>query len=221
MIASFRNESGRAAWFAVAVIAVALVSLTDATAGEKIFMRHRAPLSPEAKAMIETLSKEMTLELTSARLEDVVNAVSNATGVSFRYADDARNQTAQITLKAKDIPADVVLNESLAALGLAVRFNADGNTIVKEADDHPRVMHLAGDAGEKHVVVMKRKHDSDEVTAIDVDELPEVRARHAAGDTIRIDLEEQKPDADGVIRRKVKFFTKDDKEGSLTLEVKK
>ncbi|HEX7830394.1 MAG TPA: M56 family metallopeptidase [Thermoanaerobaculia bacterium] len=130
MIATFRKSRHSLA-FGLAVLAIGVVTLTDATAGERrVLARMQAePLSPATQATIEKLEKTISTDIQSGAVEDIALAVSNATGVAIQYADGAVTddvRAARVSVKAKDVPAHMVLIETLASVNLAVRFNDNG-----------------------------------------------------------------------------------------------
>jgi beta-lactamase regulating signal transducer with metallopeptidase domain len=232
MIASFRTESRRAAWFAVAVIALALATLTDATAGERTFVRHMSKMPAEAKAIMATLDKNLSLDFASASLEDIVWAVGNSAGVTVKFADDAltpETRAARMKLTARDIPAHIALNETLHAFDLAMKFTAEGITVVKQTEGglphELRLEGIAGDAAhgnERVFVIQKKLHDGDDVV-ISGDE---VRSMPAPSEIrtarrMRVDVDSLREKTDGVNRRKVTFVGADDKQGTFELEVLK
>jgi beta-lactamase regulating signal transducer with metallopeptidase domain len=130
MIASFK-QSRHSIAFAIVVLAIGLVTLTDATAGEtRLIEKIRAePLSAAQQATADKLEQKFSSEFESASIEDVAHAVANATGVAIQYADgvltdDVRN--ARVSIKAKDVPAHLVLAETFASVDLAIRFTDNG-----------------------------------------------------------------------------------------------
>lgn len=129
MIASFRSPSRYSILFAATLFAVALATLTDARA-EVVYMRQPAQLSPVAHALMERLDQSMNVDLTSASLDDVLHAVSNATGVSIAVVPDAVEGSPRVTLKGTNVPAQLVLMETLSSLELAVRFTDAGIEVI-------------------------------------------------------------------------------------------
>jgi hypothetical protein len=213
MIATFRSESKRALWMAL-VLTIAVISLTDATAGEqrRMRMRMKEPAPPEAQAVIDKLDQLVTIELSGASIEDVLHAVSNKTGVTINVAEGAIGEAARstkfISLKAGNVPAHIVLIESLHAADLALRFDANGATVEKmeEGEDLPEHIHLRTDGpdaeGEERVIIRERSGK------------PGVRQP--------IDVELDKHESDGgAVRRKVTFRGSEggQAEGTFELEV--
>ena len=209
MIATFRKESRRAAWFAVAVIAIALATLTDASAGErgtrKRVMLHKSP----QHVYIQQLEGVMSTQFASASVEDIVRSVSSSSGVTIKFADGVLTdeiRNARIKLEAKDIPAHVVLAETLASFGLAIEPGDDGVVSIVKA---PEERHFELEEGEKtEVRVMRKAHDEAAASA------SEKRVRR------RIEVDSQETATDGVIRRKVKFAD-NDVQGTLNIEITK
>jgi beta-lactamase regulating signal transducer with metallopeptidase domain len=136
MIASFRRQSRHSVLFAALVVAVGFLTLTDASAGEPLRMkkRHLAPLSPAAEAVMQRLEQPFNMQFESAAIEDILYAISNSTGTSINIAADAitdeiRQQ--RLTLKASNIPAHLVLMESLHSVGLGAKFTDTGVEVIK------------------------------------------------------------------------------------------
>ncbi len=228
MIATFRNESRRAAWFAVAVAAIALVTLTDAKAGErkKVMLHH----GPGSHAFVEQLGGIMSTQFASASVEDIVSAVSISTGVAIRFADGALTdevRRARIKLEAKDIPAHVVLAETLASFDLGIRPGQDGVVSIDKVPEGHREMrlrHMAGpDGASDRVVVIEGDHlEMKEGENTEIRIMRKARDAASEGKIRRtIEVEAQETSTDGVIRRKVKFTGENDVQGSLEIEVTK
>ena len=227
MIATFRNESRRTVWFAVAVAAVALVTLTDANATadepKRTFKRVLLDVSPEGQAFIAQLEGKMTLTLDNATIEEIINAVSNATGASIKVAEGAFTEAtrdARLKLTAKNIPAHIVLNESLSAVGLGLRFAEDGITVVTLPEDHERTAE-----------VFIRKMEGAPAAAgeprrfrvIQGDEIELQNGERVIVKQRKLNRAEANVEAttDGVQRRKVKLTDENNVEGTLEIEVKK
>jgi hypothetical protein len=135
MIATFR-QSRYSLLFAIAVIAIGMVTLTDATAGERrMFQRIQTePLSPAIQATLDKLETKLSIEFQSTSVPDIVNAVSNASGAIVQYEDGALTdevRAARVSLKATDVPAHLVLLETLASVNLAARFTENGVLVEK------------------------------------------------------------------------------------------
>lgn len=162
MIAKFRSESRRAGWLGAVVAMIALVTLTDASAGEKkTFIRQAKPLTAEARAVMDRLDQTVTFELSAKSIDEFVNAISNRTGVRLTFAPDAidaQARLADIKLKAKDVPAHIVLIETLAPFELGLDFNADGASIVK-MPAHMRFEIPAGGIVEEDRVIIVGPND--------------------------------------------------------------
>lgn len=161
MIASFRRPSRHSLAFAALVLGIGLVTLTDARAGDVVYMRHAAePLSPATKIVVDSLEQTMNVELTAASLDEVLHAVSNATGTTIKIADgavdDAQRQS-HVTLKGTNVPAHLVLMETLSAFELAVKFSDAGVEVIKPRDDDhgPMRMRIAGPAPEEGALPRK------------------------------------------------------------------
>ena len=135
MIASFRRQPRHSIFFTALVAAIALLTLTDARAGEvQMKMRHSEPLSPATAAVVQKLETRFTKQLEAASLDEVLNAISNATGASITVPadviDDATRQK-RLTVKAVNIPSHLVLLESLHSLGLGAKFTDTGVEVIK------------------------------------------------------------------------------------------
>jgi beta-lactamase regulating signal transducer with metallopeptidase domain len=227
MIAGFRPQSRHSLLFAGALTLFALMTLTDAVAGERVmFRKSLQSLSPAAEATMKQLETPMHLQLTNASLEEVARAVTQQTGVAVVFADgvlagDVREAT--LTVTADNVPAHMVLIESLTALELAVNFDEHGAQVQQlpegaapmrmrvEAGELPRI---ADGNVEEHVVVV---HGDSEAPPLPVDTYgaqPRVRTFvHVQPDTAE----------DGVVRRNVKFRggPEGQAEGTFSLEVRR
>ncbi|HYI08753.1 MAG TPA: M56 family metallopeptidase [Thermoanaerobaculia bacterium] len=224
MIATFRSESKRALWMAL-VLTIAVISLTDATAGtQKRVMLMKEPLSPEAQAVMEKLDQTVTLELTGASIDDVLHAVSNKTGISIAAAEGAIDDTARETkydLKANNVPGHIVLLESLHALNLALRFDANGATVEKAGEGEDRIpahIHLRSggpdNEGRERIFIRERvgAGKPGEATTFE----------RGVRRPIEVELDSHEMDR-GVVRRKVTFRGSEggQAEGTLELEVRR
>ena len=234
MIATFRNTSRFSLLFAAATLVVALVTLTDASAGERrVFKHHIGPLSPEAKASMERLDVPMNLDLVLASVDEVLNAISARTGVAIdTTAIDADSRAKRMTLKATDLPAHLLLIETLSAVGLTAEFTADGAVVKKGDDHHGEFTHVipahgAGShEGDRHVIFINKNGDvdvdSDGVTpVIEPDDVIVEKDRVVIK---RFDLRKTEGDsaAGGVTRRKLKIHGSDGQPaGTLEIEVQK
>lgn len=160
MIARFQSESRRGVWVAL-VLALAVTSLTDARAGAMHKRVRTQAHSPEAIAVIERLDKDISLNLTSAPVDQLLSTVSGLTGVSIKVAEgaiDDETRNARVTVRADNVPAHLVLMESLVLFDLAVRFTDTGAEVTK-ADERGTFKVIApppaGEA-EKDVVFFRR-----------------------------------------------------------------
>jgi bla regulator protein blaR1 len=209
MIANFRSHSRRAAWPGALVLAFALISLTDAGAGEQQqFMRVRHPLSPEAAAVMEKLEQKVSLTLTDKPVSELLATVQSATGVTINVAKDALDTQTRINVNADRVPAHMVLLESLCAVGLSLDFNADGVTVVKRAEGEHSLFNepvaASGDAGKQDVVFIRHMSHDGAPT-------PEMHGVAATCET----------SPDGVMRRKVTLRDgQEGPDGTLEIEVR-
>lgn len=132
MIASFRSHSRYSMFFAAVIAAVALATLTDARAGEmKIRRMEGAPLSPIARDHMERLEQNLSVDLRSASIDDVFHAISNATGVNITLTEGALEGSPRVTLKGENVPAHLVLMETLMTFDLMPRFTDAGVEVVQ------------------------------------------------------------------------------------------
>jgi bla regulator protein BlaR1 len=144
MIAKFRKPSPYSALFGLLVCAAALVTLTDARAGEPPQFKRRMgpPLTPAAQAAMERLDQLVTFDLQSASVDDVLHSVANATGTAITQPDGvltAELREARLTIKAQNVPAMMVVAETLGALGVAFRPTDTGLEVMKEEGMRSRI----------------------------------------------------------------------------------
>ncbi len=154
MIARFRQRPQYTAVFAVLLCVTAFVTLTDARAGGPVDRHYTnfvaRPISPAAKAVMERLNQNVTLTLQSVSVDEVIRAVSNATGTNVTIPEgtlDAAKLAAKVTIKADNVPAHVVLLETLATLDLAIDFNDAGVQVVKGGPMLMRTADVPGATG--------------------------------------------------------------------------
>ncbi|HEX6094873.1 MAG TPA: M56 family metallopeptidase [Thermoanaerobaculia bacterium] len=146
MIASFRQNRFSIV-FPALVVAVGLATLTDARAGEPALRRHVSVFKEASPAIKETMQKlevPMTADLSAASVDDVLNAVMNATGASVVVADgalDDATRAKRLNVKAKNVPAHLVLFESVGTLHLGVKFT-DKGVLVFRAEEGEGEIHM-------------------------------------------------------------------------------
>lgn len=139
MIASFR-QSRHSLVFAALVVAVGLLTLTDARAGEAM-KRQRMKVeagSPAVHEVMLRLEKPMSVEFKEAGIEDVLHGVMNETGISVVIEDgtlDDATRAQRLNVKATNVPAHLVLFESLGTLHLAVRVTETGVLVLREPEE--------------------------------------------------------------------------------------
>lgn len=179
MIASFRQNRFSIV-FAALVVAVGLVTLTDASAGEPQIRRTvshmRQPASPEVKATMQKLDTAMNVELTNASLDDVLHAVMNATGATIVIEDgalDDATRAKRLNVKASNVPAHLVLFESLGTLDLAVKFTPAGVAVQRMPKEALDVE--TADGAKARIFV--RSIDTPPAVGEGVEEAGEVRTR--------------------------------------------
>jgi beta-lactamase regulating signal transducer with metallopeptidase domain len=154
MIASFK-KSRYSVVFAAMVVAVGLVTLTDAQAHEPgvMRMRQKVQLSPEANAVLQTLEKSISPDLRSASVSDVMDAVTTATGVKVTAADGAVDPALRLNVKGENVPAHIVLMESAHAAGLQVKITEAGVELTKADRDDDGV---PGEREEERVIIKRQ-----------------------------------------------------------------
>lgn len=137
MIASFKQPR-YSVLFAAMVVAVGLVTLTDAQAHEPKVVRfhEKVQLSPEAEVFMKALEAPISVDLRSASVADTIFAISTATGTTIRLADGAADPALRLNVKAETLPAHMVLMESMSAVGLAVKFTDTGIEVIKAPEEH-------------------------------------------------------------------------------------
>lgn len=233
MIASFRRQSRTSLVFGAFVTVLALATFTDARAGEqhmKVRRFDHTALSPAAQANIERLEQVVNLDLRSASVQDVLNAISNATGVNIAVADGAIAPAApRLNVRSTDVSAHLLLIETLSSQDLGVKFSDAGIEVVKAAD---MMMHLHGDGvgTDERVVVMRKAADAAHAGHPAGTEKRVMVMRHggdehlakmAAGDNVVHKTVDVKAEANGN-KRTLTVRTGDDKPvGTLEIEVLK
>jgi hypothetical protein len=171
----------------------------------------------------------MHLQLTNATLQDVTRAVTQQTGVAVTFADGVLAgdvAAATFTVDADNVPAHMVLIESLAAVELAVNVDEHGIQVQKlpegaqpmrmrvDARDLPRSENKDGQVVEEHTVVVNADSAAPSLPVDTYGAQPRVRTSI----TIQPDTAE-----DGVVRRNVKLRggPEGQAEGSFSLEVRR
>ncbi|HEX8410348.1 MAG TPA: M56 family metallopeptidase [Thermoanaerobaculia bacterium] len=161
MIASFRRQSRNSILFAAAIAVIALATLTDARAGEvRQFVHHIGPgeaLSPAAHEQIMKLEQNVSLTLHSASLQDVLTTISAATGVNAVVAAGVLEGDPRLNITAENVPAHVVLMETLLTLKLAAKFTDAGVEVVQQPE--PRIR-MAGVPGEERQFFIRKADDA-------------------------------------------------------------
>jgi hypothetical protein len=213
MIANFRPATRRATWFGAVIAALALVTLTDANAGEKHRM-FRVSITPESKALMEKLNASYSAEFKDASLETIIYAAATASGVTLNVAEDAIDdiaRAARFDLKASNIPAHIVINEALASVGLSLDFRPEGVTVVKpeEGTFERRIVRADHPSTDRDVVIIRKGGP-------EVHREPELE--HGSARHIEVKVKQE----NGVMSRKVTFRGMDEgqTEGTLEIEVR-
>lgn len=149
MIASFRRQSRNSILFAAAIAVIALATLTDARAGEvRQFVRHVGPgeaFSPVAHEQILKLEQNVSVTLNAASLQDVLTTISAATGVNAVIAAGALEGDPRLNITAENVPAHLLLMETLSTLKLAAKFTDAGVEVVKQPEPRIRIEGVPGE----------------------------------------------------------------------------
>ena len=135
MIASFR-QSRFSLVFAALVVAVGLVTLTDARAGEPMIRRQmsKEPASPAMLDILQKLETPISAEFESVTIDDVLHQITTATAVNITVAEGAIDDATRgkhLNIKARNIPAHMVLVESLGTLHLTVKISETGAVVLR------------------------------------------------------------------------------------------
>lgn len=156
MIAAFRKPGRMSLAFAALIVLLGWASLTDAQTHIRKIQKN---LSPEMKVTMEALDKEVALDLKEAWLSDVVNAISNQTGVAIRFAPEVESELSKlpkISVTAEKVPGHLVLMESLGSMKLGMKFENGGVQIARMANIR-RIHLLEAPEGlieeEKHLIL--------------------------------------------------------------------
>lgn len=205
MIASFR-QSRHSLLFAALVVAVGLLTLTDARAGEPM-KRQRMKIEGSAaiKETMQRLETPMTVDLAAANIDAVLHAVMNATGISVVIEDgaiDDETRAKRLNVKATNVPAHLLLMESLGTFDLAVKLTDTGVVVLREPEEVVLRKIRTAESGER--MFMRRTQPSEEPGGADVEKRIEV-------------IEEGEP---GGEKRKITLRTEGEaEEGTLEISV--
>lgn len=239
MIASFRNRTRFSMLFLLIVAAVGAAALTDAPGGEqRMILRHADPAS---LATVEHLGQRVTLDVTNASFADLLNAVSNASGLVIAQSPDIATlpvQQARFSIKAENVPVHAVLMQALMPFELTADPTANGVTINKGGENCMVIAHGAvrresttesTENGqkriEKRVVVMRHAGDAAEAPEATEENAPAgaethrvmMRATMAAGGACKFD-------ENGKLHREVTLTMNDngtESTGKMTLDISK
>ena len=143
MIASFRNRARFSMFLVLTVVAVTAVGLTDAQGGERRVIK-RITTGPVAVETIERLDQSISFELTNATFAELLNTVSNKTGLTVKVAPELATspvQQARFTIKAENVPALALLTEALSPFELHAEPADNGVAIEEGVAD---IIHMAG-----------------------------------------------------------------------------
>lgn len=175
MIASFR-KSRFSLVFAALVVAVGLVTLTDARAGEPMKIRRQhmkveaEPLSGAAQEVVQKLETPITTELKSASVDAVLHTVMNATGISVVIEDgavDDATRAKRLNVKATNIPAHMFLFESLATLDLGIKFTDTGVLVIRAPQEEEPLRIPAANGEEAQVFVRRASEPAAEAEDVE------------------------------------------------------
>jgi beta-lactamase regulating signal transducer with metallopeptidase domain len=139
MIASFRNGTRFTTLFLSLVVALAFAGLTDAEGIRRKFVKK---IDPAAHASVEKLHGRVSFELNGASFADLLNTISNKTGLAIIQDPAVATsavQTARFTVKADNVPAHLVLTEALMRFELAAEPTVTGVSITSapEGENEP------------------------------------------------------------------------------------
>jgi len=198
MIASFR-QSRHSLLFATLVVAVGLLTLTDARAGEPMQrQRMKVEDSPAIKETMQRLETPMTVDLTAANIDAVLHAVMNATGISVVLQDgavDDATRAKHLNIKSTTIPAHLLLMESLGTLDLAVKLTDTGVVVMRVPREQ---MRLRAKEGGETAVMMRRSEGVE-------------------GGVVRLEVSEEGEPGRG--RRTLRIHNGEVEEGKLEIEL--
>jgi bla regulator protein BlaR1 len=130
MIASFQNRTRFSLLFLMIVVAVGFAGLTDAQNVQHQFIRTLAPGANSST--IGKLDQRVTFELTNASFGELLNVISNKTGLNVAQAPELATlavQQAKFSVKVDNVPAHAVLLEALMPFHLMPEPSASGVTI--------------------------------------------------------------------------------------------
>jgi|GEM_PF-2913545 len=131
MIAAFKKRPRFSLLFLAIVAFVGTIAFTDARGGEARVIRK---MNPAACAMFGKLDQKVSGDLTNGSLGDLLNLVASKTGVVIKQSPDigtSRAQQARFTVHATNVPAQMLLMETLTPFELMANANADGVTVEK------------------------------------------------------------------------------------------
>lgn len=245
MIASFRSRARMTAILFLTVAAVGVVGLTDAEAGDGHQKKHLTmmkKIDPAALGTAEKLHGQISFETTGASFGELLTAVSNAAGVVITQSPDVATlpvQQARFTMKADNVPAHLVLMESLRSFHLTATPTAEGILIEKADEDthmrHAQVMVMHGEQEDETVTsedgevtkkIVRMRHECGEDCKHDHEAMAKSMAKHEgmAKHQVTIEAEAQRDDAadDGHVRGEFNLkFDKDGQQstGTLTFDI--
>ncbi len=144
MIASYTNRTRVPLLFVAALALVGLAGFTDARGTERHTMMKK--LDPAAMATVQKMGEtRISLDVENASFGELLNTVTNATGITITQSPEAAASTVQqakFTIRATNIPAAVLLHSSLLPFHLVPTPEANGVTIYQAAE---------GEGGEQHM----------------------------------------------------------------------
>jgi bla regulator protein BlaR1 len=163
MIASFR-QSRFSLVFAALVVAVGLVTLTDARAGEPMVRRQmtKEPASPAMLDILQKLETPISAEFESVTVDDVLHQINTATTVNITVAEgaiDDATRAKHLNVKAKNVPAHMVLFESLGTLHLAVKLTETGVLVLRAPEGEEMRMRTPDGEGEGRVMIRRTQEE--------------------------------------------------------------
>ena len=245
MISRYRTKPRTTLLFLALCLGLATVALTDARAGEK----HRVlKLHVPEHAVLSKLDQKLSFGLSDATLGDVLTAISSRTGVAMNQSAEVlagQSQQKRISIDADQVPAHVVLIETLGAYGLGFDVKDDALTVTSDRPvKRVRLLHAPKDGVvfEKKIIKRTRPGEAEDEIEVesngetpeeiekvieqlekDLSDLPGEVDRKVFVRKIASDDVDEKVSADGTMRRVMTIRTIEngaETEGKLTIELK-
>lgn len=135
MISSFQKRRRSAALYIGAVAFIGTVAFTDANGSEQRVIK-KMNLDPAAAESIGKLEQRVSVDLTNASFGELLNTVAANTGTAITQSPEIASspvQQARFTLSATNVPAHLLLMQTLTPFDLSAEPNANGAEITKGA----------------------------------------------------------------------------------------